>query len=376
MAQLLPRTPSLGSMLVQGLGGGVSAGISSGLDMLLKAKMQQLIKEQEARHIEPLYDKLGINKAIAHEDPQVRAQAIKTALQEQNLRKIQESLLGRSLEGQYRVTPETPTEISEEGTAQSQPIEAPQATEMKALSKFTPAEEELILSARDPRQLHETILDIYKTREKTEIDRRAETRKYREKMLDRWEDLKKEEMRLRKMQKLSETGKLNNPLMVKLLDKLDLKFLLSPESAEYEKTAADLLRRIITGTKGRVSEMIVREFIKSLPNLVINPEGRKRIENALLALNQIEQLYPKTMVNLLNQYKGRPHPVDLQVMVAEKVSSNLEPYIKKMEEALVATKKPSVSLPPAERYKEGDALRNKQTGKIEYINTAGNWKKV
>jgi len=376
MAQLLPRTPSLGSMLAQGLGGGVSAGIASGLDALLKAKMQQLIKSQEAHNVEPLYEKLGINKAMAYEAPQVRAQAVKTALQEQNLRKIQESLLGRPLEGQYGITPETPTEISGEGAPTPQPIEVPQATEMKAPSKFTPEEEELILSARDPRQLHEAIRDIYKTREKTEIGRRAETRKYREKMLDRWEDLKKEEIRLRKMQKLSETGKLNHPLMVKLLDKLDLKYLLSPESAEYEKTAADLLRRIIVGTKGRVSEMVVREFIKSLPNLVINPEGRKRIEETLLALNQIEQLYPETMVNVLNQYKGRPHPIDLQMIVDEKVSSELEPYIKKIEGALGSTKMPSVSLPPAERYKEGDALRNKQTGKIEYINTAGNWKKI
>jgi len=345
---LLPRQRTFGESLATGLG----TGLGSGLQMLAQSKLQQMTDAQNAARMTNLISQ-ALGGAPAGEAVQAPVQPA-IGSQQVGLEGVQPQVQAGGLLGQ----------LSDEERASIATAAATGSPASLAASVRSIAKERNRAAIKERELAQREMLDRYK-----------ETRDYRRETIERERKLREEQIPLKKMVKLSEKGQLQHPLFVNLLKKAEMEWMLNPDSAEYEKASSDLLRRIVQGSKGRVSREVVKQFMKAIPTLATNPEGRKRIEKTLLATNELEMLEPKIMRDIIKESKGKP-PFDLAEQVADRFNEVSPSLIDDIVSGMSGTDAEPIvpnDLPDAKGLAVGTKLRNKETGAIEFVNTASGW---
>lgn len=138
--------------------------------------------------------------------------------------------------------------------------------------------------------------------------------------------------RLNRMEKLLESGKLDNPLFASALDSLshglwgvglNLKSLQSPESQEFEKLSNDMLKGIQDVFGSRILKTEVDNFLKTIPTLTQSDAGKKAVIDNLKLLNEATIAQDKVAKDIIKQNGGQIPP-DLELMVDNELDSYLD----------------------------------------------------
>lgn len=134
-----------------------------------------------------------------------------------------------------------------------------------------------------------------------------------------------EDLRLNKMEKLSEKGQLSSPLMVKTLDTLGLPIgvLGNPDTEEYKKLEVDFLRDARSIFGNRVTNYEAQTFLKSIPSLLNSSEGRKNIIENRKLMNEAKKLRYDAYKDILKEYGGRK-PQNMGILIEEKIGPRME----------------------------------------------------
>lgn len=131
---------------------------------------------------------------------------------------------------------------------------------------------------------------------------------------------------LNRMQKLIESGKLSNPIFHSLLDTIEhgvfgfginLYSLESPESQEYQKLTANMLKNI-KEVYPKATNLDVQMYLKSLPNLSQTNEGKLRNIAILKNVAQAKEIRKKEMDKILKENNGK-FPRNFQEQLNERV---------------------------------------------------------
>lgn len=135
---------------------------------------------------------------------------------------------------------------------------------------------------------------------------------------------------LKEMKKLSDSGKMTDTSLLEGLEKIGMDFnaLKSPETEQYQALEKEFLKDLKSIFGGKVSNIEMQTFLRSIPKATNTEEGRKRIINQLDSYYKAKQLKFKAMRNIVKGNNGIP-PLDLQDQVTEKIKSKEDKYLNK-----------------------------------------------
>lgn len=147
-----------------------------------------------------------------------------------------------------------------------------------------------------------------------------------------------EKLRLDRQEALNQkTGdeKLAGAGFVKLLDSLGipLSVLTNPETEEFEKIQQDYVRDINKVFRGQIRNFEIESYLKTVPNLLNSPEGRKRIIQNRRILNEARKIKYDAYQDILKENKGKK-PQNLNSLIYERVGSRLEELGEKFKQGI------------------------------------------
>lgn len=143
---------------------------------------------------------------------------------------------------------------------------------------------------------------------------------------------KENDLRLNRMEKLIESGKLNNPTFASLLKTLkhgiwglgiDLTHLLEPESQEFEKLSNDFIKNAKDVFGGRLTDQDLKAFLATVPTLSQTNQGKKAVIHNLKLFNKAAELREVAARKLLTKYGNRP-PLDFEAQVEDLIKPELD----------------------------------------------------
>ncbi len=157
--------------------------------------------------------------------------------------------------------------------------------------------------------------------------------------------LKENLARLSRMEKINKSGKLNHNLLTSIRDTIghgiggkfgtsfigipgiDLtSVLLSPESQEFEKLSKDMLSGLSDMYKGRVNQVEVESFLKTIPSLLQSSEGRQAVIENMRRFTE-DKLLAVQQAKAIKDANAGKIPADLQIQVEENIGSRLDKTI-------------------------------------------------
>jgi len=130
--------------------------------------------------------------------------------------------------------------------------------------------------------------------------------------------------RLKRMKALNKKGTLTTPATAAFLDKFGIPIgvLGSPDSEEFDKLSKDFLKSISSYFPGRVNIVEVENFLKTIPSLMNSQEGRNRIIDNLLVMNEPKKLMYNAYTDIRKE--GGKLPVDLREAVFDRIEPQLQ----------------------------------------------------
>jgi hypothetical protein len=134
---------------------------------------------------------------------------------------------------------------------------------------------------------------------------------------------KENSLRLDKMEQLIKTKNLSRPRFAALINTLkkgvfglgaDFSSLLTPESQEFEKTSQDFLKNIKDVFGARILETEIENYMKTIPTLSMNREGKYRVINDLRLMNEAAMAKDKALDQIRIKNNGHlPRNADILV---------------------------------------------------------------
>lgn len=317
MAQILPQFD-----LAQELGRGLGTGIQTGLGSLLENKINQMTKQQDfnlknqlaQQQQQQTYNSLlqyGLDpakaQAIAGLSDKLASPLIKDLIDQQGMARFQEALGGQ-------VPPQ-------EGMA-TQSTQKPSIEQRREAARFlSPGQRD-----RLERQLeHEEKLDLQKR--KLQNAEESELWKYSKDYIDTTEkeaSTADQFLNIINQQKeLDKTGKVNGPLLTKLLESVGLEALLTPESQFFKKAESSFVRGAKDVYGGRVTNYELQAFMRQFPTLRNTAEGRMIIYRALE--NQFKGAKIKNDIKneIIEENGGKP-PRNIRALVDKRSKEALD----------------------------------------------------
>lgn len=143
---------------------------------------------------------------------------------------------------------------------------------------------------------------------------------------------KENDLRLARMEKLIESGKLNNPQFANLLKTLkhgvwgvglDLTGTLSPESQEFEKISGDFVKNAKDIFGNRITDTDLKSFLATIPNLSQSNEGKAAVIRNLKLMNKAAEVREKVARDLYKKYKGKL-PLDFESEIEDIAKPDLD----------------------------------------------------
>lgn len=152
-----------------------------------------------------------------------------------------------------------------------------------------------------------------------------ETKTLREEINKAAKSAKQDLKDLERFEELEKSGNLDTPGYVEFLKRsgLDIPALMSPESEEFQKIAANFLRDAKTYFGGRISNYEVEQYLKTIPSLSQSPEGRKRVIANLKYLKRSALEYNEALKEVIKENKGIP-PLDLADKIDDRIDKRLD----------------------------------------------------
>jgi len=144
------------------------------------------------------------------------------------------------------------------------------------------------------------------------------------------------DMRLKRMTTLLKKGKLTNPGFYNLLNTIDkgifgfginLKFLMNPDSQEFEKLTTDFTKGAKDIFGSRVTQTEIQLFLKTIPTLAQSDGGKKRVLRNWKMLNEAAKIKKKAMLEII-EMNGGQRPLGLETLVEKKVGPKLDQIAK------------------------------------------------
>lgn len=372
MAQILDQL-SLGGRLGQSLG----TGLGSGLQSLAQLKLQDLMSRQQfgeqqrrAGALAPQLEQAGLPGVLAQLDPQVQAAFLRNfgaaqqqaAQQEQaqQLAKLMEQVEGGAgvpsmgeISPQQRLLEQLSSRISG-GDA----VEAPQQTngQMEA-SLSAPQTPNIAISAPAGRNVlenqrlrqilqREDLSPLQKQRLRDQISKRQEvaekrqdavdkkTEPYFSKTFEEAQAARAGNNRLAEMKKLVDKGELDFGALASVYETLEnvipsfgiginMDWALRPDSQKFKKLTAEFLRDMKKIFGGRVTNLDVREFLKSVPRVSQTDEGKLQVIQRLASLNGPLIARGRIMQEIIDENQGF-RPPNLQAETERRLAKFLD----------------------------------------------------
>lgn len=238
-------------------------------------------------------------------------------------------------QGVNGIDPQVAAQLLQQQQAGHAPAVAPAAQNIVSKGQ---AEADRAARTQQLKELHE---ERKLTREQ-QIKEQHESKKWYAEMLKSRKDLKHTLSRLNSMEKLNNSGKLNDAIMANIRDALkhgiggkigghffgipgiDLTAsLLSPESQEFEKLSTDLVKGIKDIYGGRINQFEVETFMKTIPSLLQSPEGRQAVIENIKRFTQDELAVSEAARKIKDANNGVV-PANLEIMAQEMVEEQLD----------------------------------------------------
>lgn len=166
--------------------------------------------------------------------------------------------------------------------------------------------------------------------EQKDVDK--QTQKSYDKILDEAKDARANDMRLNRMKKLNNEGVMTTPMFASVLNTLkkgvwgvgiDLKFLQSPDSQEFDKLSKDFLKNAKSIFGARVTEGEIRMFLETIPTLTQTQEGRRRVIRNMKMLNEASKVRKSAMIDVIDM-NGGERPKNMEVVIEKKIGPKLD----------------------------------------------------
>lgn len=124
------------------------------------------------------------------------------------------------------------------------------------------------------------------------------------KATDKLEEIEGEQLRLGRLEELSNSGKIAKSWIVQPFYKdgtLRAPYLFSPETQEFMKIVTDFVRGAKDSFGARVTNFELNTFLQKLPSLLNSPKGRQAVINNLQKMAKINELYNKGLVEAYDE---------------------------------------------------------------------------
>ena len=317
------------------LGAKIGRGFGSGLDLLVASKMQSMQEQQKM---------------------ELASQLKRQELQEKMA--VLQSILGGA------DVPGTDVEVDM--------LDA--AREPRGRSGEISNEQILAVSAIDPNMAK--LLQAQKdTGSRDTASKFKETKEVRSNIVKQAQAAHENNMRLNRMKKLNDTGKLIGGLFNSTLKKfgLDLPALKNPESQEFEKLSTDMLRNAKEIFGARVTNFEMDTFLKSIPTLSQTKEGRERVIRNLKIFNEGAAKRLDAMKKIIKANGGTP-PYDLGEQIEEMIGGDLDEMMREFVAGAPAGGG-MAQLPDPGTIQQGRIIIDRATGK-RYRNTGVEWEEI
>lgn len=356
MAQIIDEYRGLGTALGTGLG----QGLGSGLQTLANMKLNQMTQRESAKQAAKSYEKFGIPSNIAEALAGLSPEERKLPLQ--NLGALLQ--LGQAQQPQ---SASAALQGLEQPPAQKPATPQPVNDQAKII-------ESIFTSPHEKREQEKLALKKQQLSSQEKILALKETKKYVETLKDQEKAAKESDLRLNRMIKLVEKGKLPNAGLWSFLTKVEelgplatggagallgsivpgignvagaaiggiagalssplagaAKSLIktgSPDIEEFEKLSADFVKNAKQYFGSRLTDADLRVFMQTLPTLMQTDAGKKKVIENLSSLNELAQIEAKAARSIIKENGGIP-PLDIEQQVKDRVSDKLDAVAKR-----------------------------------------------
>lgn len=408
MAQVINEYRGLGDVLGQGLGQGVAGlgqGIGNTLQNLASVKLNQLAQRQQAQQVANAFQQIpGITPEVANFLSVLSPEERKYPLQ--NLGSLMQ--LGQALGSQaaQHVVPSesgvsalqglTAADLLSKGNQvnpllqqalrgaplqqQGQPQGAQplypqaQATAQPKAQDQAKLIEDIFTSPQEKRERHKLAL---KERQMAAQEKHAslkETKQYVDTLKNQEKAAKESDLRLNRMVKLIEKGKLPNAGLWSFLTKIEeapiagagagailgsalipgvgtavgaglgglagaltsplagaaKSFIRSgsPDIEEFEKLSADFVKNAKQFFGPRLTDADLRVFMQTLPTLMQTDAGKKKVIENLRSINELAEIEAKAARTVIRENGGIP-PIDIEQQVKDRISDEIDAVAKR-----------------------------------------------
>lgn len=356
MAQIIDEYRGLGSALGTGLG----QGLGSGLQTLANMKLNQMAQRESAKQAAKSYEKFGVPSNIAEALAGLSPEERKLPLQN----------LGALLQLNQGQQPQSAA-ATLQGFGQA-PQQQP--TPVQPVNDQAKLIESLFTSPQEKREQEKLALRKQQLNSQEKLLALRETKKYVETLKDKEKAAKESDLRLNRMIKLVERGKLPNAGLWSFLTKVEelgpvaaggagallgsivpgvghaagaalggiagalssplagaAKSLIktgSPDVEEFEKLSADFVKNAKQYFGSRLTDADLRIFMQTLPTLMQTDAGKKKVIENLGALNELSEIEAKAARAIIKENGGIP-PLDIEQQVKDRVSDKLDAVAKR-----------------------------------------------
>jgi len=409
MAQIINEYRGLGDVLGQSLGQGLSGvgeGFGGALQNLANMKLNQFAQRQQAQQTANAFQQLpGVTPQIAQflaalspEERKYPLQNLGALMQlggqqgQQSQQMPSQSGVG-SLQGlsaadflsnPNQVNPLIQQALSkaplqqQSQVGQQNPLYPPasQASGKQQRSAQDQAKlvEDIFTSPQEKRERHKLALKERQLASQEKLSTLKETKQYVETLKNQEKAAKESDLRLNRMVKLIEKGKLPNAGLWSFLTKIEeaplaiagagavlgtalfpgvgtaigaglgglagalssplagaAKSIIragSPDVEEFEKLSADFVKNAKQFFGPRLTDADLRVFMQTLPTLMQTDAGKKKVIENLRSLNELAEIESKAARDIIRENRGIP-PFDVEQQVKDRISDEVDKVAKR-----------------------------------------------
>lgn len=359
MAQIINEYRGLGNALGESLGHGLSGlgqGFGDSLNRLTQMKLDQIAQREESKRAAKSYEKFGIPSNIAEALAGLSPEERKLPLQN----------IGALLQLGQAQQPQSASyalQGLEQPSTQKQATPQPANEQVKLI-------ESLFTSPHEKREQEKLAMKKQQLNSQEKLLALKETKKYVETLKDQEKAARESDLRLNRMVKLVERGKLPNAGLWSFLTKIEdlgplatgaagaalghvfpgighavggivgalssplagaAKSVIktgSPDIEEFEKLSADFVKNAKQYFGSRLTDADLRVFMQTLPTLMQTDAGKKKVIENLSALNELAGIEAKAARAIIKENGGIP-PLDIEQQVKDRVSDKLDAVAKR-----------------------------------------------